>query len=188
MKNKKILIPVIVCVLIIIIAVIVFMIFNNTNTEEGSNNQIVEEQLLPEDDTVLDYNETIEKFAEACVSEEEMDKFVDNYVGMRALYATKECEKPEDFDSKFEKAEPADYRAQEFVDDIKDSFKEFVTDDEKLAVKSIGEVGKNANYTMFDEVEVTFVDENTEQEIVLNVILYRGRMLAIEYNYGDVEE
>ena len=187
MKNKKILIPVIICILIIAIVVVVFVVLNNKKNTDESSNQVDTEQLIAEDDTVLDYNETIEKFAEACKSDEEMDNFVNNYVGMRALYATKECEKPEDFEEKFEQAAPSDYRDQAFEEDIKNSFKEFVTDGE-ITVKEIGELGKNKNFTMFDEVEVLFVDENTSEEITLNMILYRGRLLAVEYDYGDETE
>lgn len=130
------------------------------------------------------YKSTVKNFAKACQDEKKMEKFVDKYVDLRALYAMRQCEDPEDFKEEYKKAKKSDYKDEEFVEDVKDAFKNFVSEDEKIKVKKIGKLEKNEDCKEITEAKVTFVNpEDADEELDMKVLFYKGKMLMMTFDY-----
>ena len=81
MKNKKVLITVII-VLVLIVAVVAGILilkpFDKENDEKKTKNETISSETR-DDKKSVDYEEVLTAFAEACKSEKDMEDFVEEY-------------------------------------------------------------------------------------------------------------
>ncbi len=127
------------------------------------------------------YKTTIKKFAQACKSEEKMEKFVKKYVDLRAIYAMKEADDPEDFKDEYKNAKKDDYKDDDFVDDVKDSFKKFVSEDEKIKVDEIGKLKDyDDDCKQLKKAKVTLKNDDGD-DLDVTIIFYKGKMVSMTY-------
>ena len=101
------------------------------------------------------YKTTIKKFAQACKSEEKMEKFVKKYVDLRAIYAMKEADDPEDF-----------------------------KDEYKNAKIKVDEIGKLKDYDddckQLKKAKVTLKNDDGD-DLDVTIIFYKGKMVSKTY-------
>lgn len=88
------------------------------------------------------YKKQIKQFAEACQSEEKMEKYVKKYVNLRAYYAMDQADEPEDFEKEYKNAKKKDYTDSEFIDEVVDAFSEYVTEDAEFEISDIEKLKK----------------------------------------------
>lgn len=128
------------------------------------------------------YKTTVRQFVKACESDKKMEKFVDKYVDYRALYAVEEADEPEDFKDEYKKAKKSDYKDEDFVDDVKDTFSNFVTEDGEIKVKEIGKLKDYEDCEELSEAKVTLENEDGD-EVDFKFIFYKGKMLTLTIDY-----
>ncbi|MGN1330883.1 MAG: hypothetical protein ACI4VN_06115 [Clostridia bacterium] len=134
------------------------------------------------------YKKQIKQFAEACQSEEKMEKYVKKYVNLRAYYAMNEAEEPEDFEKEYKNAKKKDYTDSEFIDEVVEAFSEYVIEDEEI---KISDIEKLENVTDDDGLlGETLADikgmkvakctmKSEDQEVDCYAYFYKGKILFI---------
>lgn len=129
------------------------------------------------------YKKQIKEFAKACESEEKMEKYVEKYVNLKAIYAMRESEEAADFEDEYKKAKKSDYKDDEFVDEVKETFNYYVSDDTEIKVKEIGKLEKceEEDMEMFKVADVTFEikEDDDSEEVDMQALFYKGQIILI---------
>lgn len=133
------------------------------------------------------YKKQIKKFAEACESEEKMEKYVKKYVNLRAYYAMQNSEEPKNMDEEYKKAKKKDYTDDEFVEDVVDVFKDYTSLGKDVKIENIEKeekIDENSGFlSVFSEVKgatkVKFKLKLGDVEQDCYAIFYKGKMLMI---------
>ena len=84
MKNKKVIIAIVIVLVLVVAAVAGVLIFKPFDKEE--------------EDKDVDYEAILEKFLDACKSQDDMDKFVEDYVDIKSMYVSDQVDGPSDFE------------------------------------------------------------------------------------------
>lgn len=84
MKNKKVIIAIVIVLVLVVGAVAGVLIFKPFDKEE--------------EDKDVDYEAILEKFLDACKSQDDMDKFVEDYVDIESMYVADQVDGPSDFE------------------------------------------------------------------------------------------
>lgn len=84
MKNKKVIIAIVIVLVLVVAAVAGVLIFKPFDKEE--------------EDKDVDYEAILEKFLDACKSQDDMDKFVEDYVDIESMYVADQVDGPSDFE------------------------------------------------------------------------------------------
>lgn len=169
MKNKKVIIAIVIVLVLVVAAVAGVLIFkpfdkeekdktektNTAKTEEKNDEKDVEED--------VDYEAILEKFLDACKSEEDMDKFVEDYVDIKSMYVADQVDGPSDFEDEYNKTKAKDYK--DYTDTVKELYSEFVDEDVELTLKKVGKQTKmtELGIDMWNDVRFT-VDNDGETE------------------------
>lgn len=174
--NKKIIIA-IVAVLVVIVAIALIAIFAKPS-----------------------YKSQIKKFAEACESEEKMEKYIEKTFNLRAFYAMSKAKKPEDFDEEYKKAKKDDYKDEKFVSNVKDLYLVF-TEADKVEIKDIEklkdpkDIGGNYEDTYGKikgfkiakcKMKIKYNGETVEQDI--DAIFYKGKLVTITMSLDEMNK
>lgn len=130
-KGKGIIIAVIVAIVVVIVAVVAIFMFTKSSNKDDKK----EETTLK---TTSYHGKQIEEFEKACESEESMEKFVKESVNLKAFYAMRESNGPEDFEEEYKNAKSDDYENEEFVKEIAEAFGDYT--ETKIKVKDMGEL------------------------------------------------
>ena len=111
----------------------------------------------------VDYEAILEKFLDACKSQDDMDKFVEDYVDIKSMYVADQVDGPSDFEDEYNKTKAKDYK--DYTDTVKELYSEFVNEDVELTLKKIGKQTKmtEIGIDMWNDVRFT-VDNDGETE------------------------
>ena len=169
MKNKKVIIAIVIVLVLVVAAVAGVLIFkpfdkeekdktektNTAKTEEKNDEKDVEED--------VDYEAILEKFLDACKSQDDMDKFVEDYVDIKSMYVADQVDGPSDFEDEYNKTKAKDYK--DYTDTVKELYSEFVVEDVELTLKKVGKQTKmtELGIDMWNDVRFT-VDNDGETE------------------------
>ena len=191
-KNKNSIIIILVLILLIAIVAggIVFYVINNSNDKDSKSSS---ESSESNEDEI---EKLVESFAKAMKDEDKMDKFVDKYMDIKAVYAMYEVSEDYDIGSDdgddvakafkkiYKNADEEDY--EDYIDEMKDMMSYFVIDDdedEKVKVKKIGSLKEYEDNTAFQKAKVTF--EYDEEQEAIDLIFYNNKLVTIDYGYYD---
>ena len=147
------------------------------------------------------YKKAVKQFAKAMTDEDKMDKFVEKYVDLKAIYAMDEVMKDDDVDKddgkevakafkkEYKKAKKDDY--EDYEDSAKTTFGYFVMDDDdvKIKVKKIGKLEKYDENEAFKKAKVTLEmkKDDDEEEDSMYFIFYKGKVVGFESANDDDE-
>ena len=149
MKNKKVIIAIVIVLVLVVAAVAGVLIFKPFDKEE--------------EDKDVDYEAILEKFLDACKSQDDMDKFVEDYVDIKSMYVADQVDGPSDFEDEYNKTKAKDYK--DYTDTVKELYSEFVDEDVELTLKKVGKPTKMSEIgiDMWSDVRFT-VDNDGETE------------------------
>ena len=149
MKNKKVIIAIVIVLVLVVAAVAGVLIFKPFDKEE--------------EDKDVDYEAILEKFLDACKSQDDMDKFVEDYVDIKSMYVADQVDGPSDFEDEYNKTKAKDYK--DYTDTVKELYSEFVDEDVELTLKKVGKQTKmtELGIDMWNDVRFT-VDNDGETE------------------------
>ena len=149
MKNKKVIIAIVIVLVLVVAAVAGVLIFKPFDKEE--------------EDKDVDYEAILEKFLDACKSQDDMDKFVEDYVDIKSMYVADQVDGPSDFEDEYNKTKAKDYK--DYTDTVKELYSQFVDEDVELTLKKVGKQTKmtELGIDMWNDVRFT-VDNDGETE------------------------
>ena len=149
MKNKKVIIAIVIVLVLVVAAVAGVLIFKPFDKEE--------------EDKDVDYEAILEKFLDACKSQDDMDKFVEDYVDIKSMYVADQVDGPSDFEDEYNKTKVKDYK--DYTDTVKELYSQFVDEDVELTLKKVGKQTKmtELGIDMWNDVRFT-VDNDGETE------------------------
>ena len=183
MKNKKVIIAIVIVLVLVVAAVAGVLIFkpfdkeeedktektNTAKTEEKNDKKDVEED--------VDYEAILEKFLDACKSEEDMDKFVEDYVDIKSLYVSNQVESPSEFNNEYDKVKEKEY--EDYIDTAKEDYHDFVAEDVELTLKKVGNVIKMSEVGIDIWSDVRFTVDNDGDTEKLAAIFCKDKLVLV---------
>lgn len=183
MKNKKVIIAIVIVLVLVVAAVAGVLIFkpfdkeeedktektNTAKTEEKNDEKDVEED--------VDYEEILEKFLDACKSQDDMDKFVEDYVDIKSMYVADQVDGPSDFEDEYNKTKEKDYNS--YTDTVKELYSEFVDEDVELTLKKVGKPTKMSEIGIDMWSDVRFTVDNDGETEKLSAIFCGDKLVLV---------
>ncbi len=184
MKNKKILIAIIVVLVLIAVTAIGILVLKNSeekdSIKEDNTSKVVEKNEVTNtknDEKDVDYKGIIKKFLVACDSEDDMDDFVDEYVDIKSLYVINSVGSFSEFMDEYEKTKPKDYK--DYIDDVKEQFADFVDSEEKIKLLNVEKPRSMSEIDIDIWNDVRFTVEIDDEEYELAAIFCDNKVVGI---------
>lgn len=181
MKNKKVLITVII-VLVLIVAVVAGILilkpFDKENDEKETKNETISSE-TKDDKKSVDYEEVLTAFAEACKSEKDMEDFVEEYVDFQSLWAAQNSDEPSDLADVYNEADASDYEDEDFIEEITDIFLDFVSEDVEIEISDVEEDGDFSSIGIDFWKAVKFTASSDDEEIEMAAIFCDDKVVII---------
>lgn len=184
MKNKKILIAIIVVLVLIAITAIGILVLKNSeekdSIKEDNTSKVVEKNEVTNtknDEKDVDYKGIIKKFLVACDSEDDMDDFVDEYVDIKSLYVINSVGSFSEFMDEYEKTKSKDYK--DYIDDVKEQFADFVDSEEKIKLLNVEKPRSMSEIDIDIWKDVRFTVEIDDEEYELAAIFCDNKVVEI---------
>lgn len=184
MKNKKILIAIIVVLVLIAVTAIGIIVLKNSeekdSIKEDNTSKVVEKNEITNtknDEKDVDYKGIIKKFLVACDSEEDMNDFVDEYVDIKSLYVINSVGSFSEFMDEYEKTKTKDYK--DYIDDAKEQFADFVDSEEKIKLLNVEKPRSMSEIDIDIWKDVRFTVEIDDEEYELAAIFCDNKVVGI---------
>lgn len=184
MKNKKILIAIIVVLVLIAVTAIGILVLKNSeekdSIKEDNTSKVVEKNEVANtknDEKDVDYKGIIKKFLVACDSEDDMDDFVDEYVDIKSLYVINSVGSFSEFMDEYEKTKSKDYK--DYIDDVKEQFADFVDSEEKIKLLNVEKPRSMSEIDIDIWKDVRFTVEIDDEEYELAAIFCDNKVVGI---------
>ena len=145
------------------------------------------------------YKRQIKSLVKASVDEEKLEKFVKNKMDLRTIYALQKADyedskvKLDSFKEEYKEAEKDDYKSDEFIEDIVDSYKGMGGDeDTKVTIKKIGSLKKvskdDGRFNLKGMKKAKFTLQNKEdkdEKIDCYAYFWKGKIVGIRIDYSS---
>lgn len=183
MKNKKVIIAIVIVLVLVVAGVAGVLIIKPFDKEEEdktekTNTAKAEEKNDEKDvEEDVDYEAILEKFLDACKSEEDMDKFVEDYVDIKSLYVSSQVESPSEFNKEYDKVKEKEY--EDYIDNVKEDYHDFVAEDVELTLKKVGNVTKMSKVGIDIWSDVRFTVDNDGDTEKLAAIFCKDKLVLV---------
>ena len=179
MKNKKVIIAIVIVLVLVVAAVAGVLIFKPFDKEEEDKTEKTNTAKTEEknDKKDVDYEAILEKFLDACKSEEDMDKFVEDYVDIKSLYVSNQVESPSEFNKEYDKVKEKEY--EDYIDTAKEDYHDFVAEDVELTLKKVGNVIKMSEVGIDIWSDVRFTVDNDGDTEKLAAIFCKDKLVLV---------
>lgn len=182
MKNKKIVIAIVIILILVAAAVAGILILKpfdkkDDDKDEKTNTAKVEEKNDEEKEEDVDYEAILEKFLAACASEDDMNDFVDEYVDIKSMYVADKIDEPSEFEDEYKKTKEKDY--EDYADDVKEVYSNFVSEDTELTLKKVGKATKMSEVGIDMWSDVRFTVESDGETVKLAAVFCGDKLVII---------
>lgn len=121
-----------------------------------------------------------------------MDDFVDEYVDIKSMYVADKIDEPSEFEDEYKKTKAKDY--EDYADDVKELYSDFVSEDTELTLKKVGKATKMSEIGIDMWSDVRFTVESDGESVKLAAIFCGDKLVLVSTEdnvdslYEDLKE